>query len=265
MTKFLLYSISLILLLLSTNSSTLLAQLPEKSDTTLLHEVYYNNGKLSAKIWMSRSAGRGRASCWDHDGRLMFDSEISKIHGHHSVRFEHHPNKVVSKVFESSAPDAGIQWYKSIYFFDESGNKIGEEKRSHEDLERVTIPDFRKSPEQPIIQETQQCAVIYSNELWIINESEFTLLLESNARNVEKRDTLASGDSLMLANLIQAQYFEDPFKATTISVKPLKETRRTRKWSFVLYKSGEQKNSETSTRYYYAIAQRLKRKVAEKK
>jgi hypothetical protein len=265
MTKFLLYSISLILLLLSTNSSTLLAQLPEKSDTTLLHEVYYNNGKLSAKIWMSRSAGRGRASCWDPDGRLMFDSEISRLHGHHSVRFEHHLNKVVSKVFESSAPDAGIQWYKSTYFFDESGNKIGEEKRSHEDLERVTIPDFRKSPEKQENTPTQQCAVIYSNELWIVNESEFTLLLESKARNVEKRDTIASGDSLMLADLIQAQYFEDPFKATTISVRPLKESRRTNKWSFVFYKSGEQKNSGTSTRYYYAIAQRLKRKVAGEK
>jgi hypothetical protein len=51
----------------------------------------------------------------------------------------------------------------------------------------------------------------------------------------------------------------------SIILKPLKESLRTRKWSFVLYKNVEQKNSGTSMRYYNAIAQRLKRKVAGEK
>ena len=226
-------------------------------DTILLHEVKYENGKISARSWLLQSTGNGRAACWNPQGKVMFDSEISRNHGHHSVHFEHHANKVVSKIEESSAPDAGIQWYRSYFYFDENGNKTGENYDSHEDLIRVRVPEKLEQPKQET-QEIAKCAVIYSNETWFTNQTEFTLLVSYSARNEIKNDTIASGESIKMGNMIQAQYFEDPSKIAVFKAEPIKKTKRSSKWEFFFHKTAEEKIGESSKQYYFSIVQKLK-------
>ena len=228
-------------------------------DTILLHEEKYDNGKLSARSWLLQSTGNGRATCWNPQGKIMFDSEISRNHGHHSVHFKHHDNKVVSKIEESSAPDGGIQWYRSHFYFDENGNKTGENHDSHEDLIRVRVPEKREQPKQET-QEIAKCAVIYSNETWFINQTEFTLLVSYSARNETKTDTIASGETIKMGNMIQAQYFEDPSKTAVFKAEPIKKTKRSLKWDFFFQKTAEEKVGGTTSQYYFSIGQKLKTK-----
>jgi hypothetical protein len=103
------------------------------SDTQWLHRSFYPNHHWSAYSYLLFSTGNGQAVCFNPDGKIMFKSEISRNHGHHSVVFTHHQNKVVSKVEESQAPDAGIQWYRSEYYFDDRGIKTGESHDSYDE------------------------------------------------------------------------------------------------------------------------------------
>jgi hypothetical protein len=249
----------LMLLWIGWNSATM-AQTKSSGDTTVLHKVKYANGKLSAYSWMLKSTGNGRATCWDPQGKVMFDSEISRNHGHHSVQFEHHANKVVSKVEESSAPDAGIQWYQSTYYFDEKGIKTGENHQSHDDQLHVRIQEPYVVPQK----ETQQCAILYNNETWFINQTEFTLVVSYTARNETKTDTLASGDTLKIGDMIQAQFFEDPSKTATFRATPLKKNKRSAKWEFTFQKVGEVKKNPSCMSYYFVIGQRLIPRKKEK-
>ena len=229
------------------------AQKKSQSDTNVLHKVKYANGKHSAYSWMLKSTGNGKATCWDPQGKVMFDSEISRNHGHHSVHFQHHPNKVVSKIEESSAPDAGIQWYKSTYYYDDKGIKTGEYHQSHEGLTHL-------KPEQEYVvpvQKTIKCAGVYSNETWFINQTEFTLIASCTARNETKTDTLLSGDTVKIGNMIQAQFFEDPSKTAIFKAVPLKNNKRSSKWEFTFQNSGEAKNGDACMRYYFVIGQKL--------
>lgn len=251
----------LLMICLFSGIQDIAAQELKKNDTTVLHKVKYPNGKLSAYSWMLKSTGNGRATCWDPQGKVMFDSEISRNHGHHSVQFDHHPNKVVSRVEESSAPDAGIQWYRTTYYFDEKGIKTGENRQSHDDQLHIRLNDPPVVPEK----ETQQCAVLYNNETWFINQTEFTLIVSYTARNETKTDTIASGDTLKMGDMVQAQFFEDPSKTAIFQAIPLKKNKRSEKWKFSFQKSGESHQNNNCRRYYFTIVQSIDPKKSNKK
>lgn len=244
----------LVLLTTTAASQHLLAQHKKSGDTLILHKVKYPNGRLSAYSWMLGSTGNGRAICWDPKGAVMFDSEISRNHGHHSVQFDHHANKVVSRIEESSAPDAGIQWYRSTYYYDEKGVKTGEHHTSHDDMHHITRPGEVEIPVQHVVVPPP---VVYTNEIWFINQTEFTLIASYQVQNNIQTDTLRSGDTLQLGNLTQINRFENPTKTAIFNAKPLKNTKRSAKWNFVFQSCGEQQSDETRKRYYYVIGQQL--------
>lgn len=234
--------------------SSLFAQHKKSGDTLILHKVKYANGRLSAYSWMLESTGNGRATCWDPKGAIMFDSEISRNHGHHSVHFEHHPNKVVSRVEESSAPDAGIQWYRSTYYYDEKGVKTGENHDSYDDRPSLFVPGPQETPQQVIVPPP---VVTYTSEIWFINQTEFTLIASYTIKGETQSDTLRSGDTLNMGSITQLHAFENPTKSATFAAAPIKKTRRSAKWKFAFQASGEEKSTETNKRYYYVIGQQL--------
>ena len=230
------------------------AQHKKSGDTLILHKVKYTNGKLAAFSWMLQSTGNGRATCWDPQGKIQFDSEISRNHGHHSVQFEHHANKVVSRVEESSAPDAGIQWYRSTYYYDDKGVKTGENHDSYDDRPSIIVQDPQERPVQVVVPPP---VISYNSEIWFINQTEFTLIASYTMKGETQADTLRSGDTLKMGSLTQPHAFENPTKSTTFSAATIKKTRRSDKWKFAFQASGEEKSTETDKRYYYVIGQQL--------
>lgn len=236
-------------------------QVKTKGDTLILHKVNYANGKRSAYSWMLQSTGNGRATCWDPQGKIMFDSEISRNHGHHSVHFEHHANKVVSKIEESSAPDAGIQWYRSYFYYDEKGVKTGEHHDSYDDRPSTFI-----HPTEPYVvpKKEEVPPVMFTSELWLINQTEFDLIVSYTSGALTTSDTITSGDSLQVSALQRPQVFENPGKTTLFRAAPLTKTKRSRKWEYLFQPSGEEKNGDNRMRYYYVIGQKLVPKKGRK-
>lgn len=239
------------------------AQWEIKGDTIVLHRETYPNGKLSAYSYLLSPTSEGRATAWDPRGNVMFDSSIRRKWGHHSVNFTHHPNKIVSKVEESSAPDAGIQWYRAWYYFDEQGKFIRKDEDSHDRM--VTLPELRNpyepreevrvqpEKETPNEQEVMECAIIYHNETWFVNETPFDLEVKWSARGMEKSQLLKAGESAFMGDVIQAQFFQEPEKEAQFSAKPLSRQKKARgvRFEFLPLKT-EMQGNETK-RYYYRI------------
>ena len=254
-----------ILFLLLPLAITTQAQQKAAGDTLVLHKEKYPNGKLAAYSWILQSTGNGHAACWDKKGQVMFESDISRNHGHHSVYFEHHENKVVKKIEESSAPDAGIQWYRSYYYFDENGVKTGESHDSHDDRPSLYItgptftptqpqsPPQTQSPTQSPTQTQTQCAVIFQNELVVTNQTNFELLLSITSRGQHQFVRLKPKQSSIVLNEIQAQFFSDPAKTASIHITALNKARKAKGKMFSLVLKNEKKTSGSSVQFEYDV------------
>lgn len=187
----------------------------------------------------------------------MFESDISRNHGHHSVYFEHHANQVVKKIEESSAPDAGIQWYRSYYYFDENGVKTGESHDSYDDRPSLYVKDPTFTP-SPITTPTptptptvSECAVIFQNELVVTNQTSFELLLSITSRGQHQFVRLKPKQTSVVLNEIQAQFFSDPAKTASIHITALNKTRRAKgkTWKLIFKSELEKSTSEKSFQY----------------
>ncbi len=237
-----------------------------KLDTQWLHQKKYSNGRWSAYAYLLKSTGNGKAACFTPQGKVMFESSISRNHGHHSVAFWHHANGVVSKAEISQAPDAGIQWYKSQIYFNEKGEKLREEHQSHEDLERIMQinPPFEIHPSVPRPQQPSTptvppskpalpCAVIYSNVLAVENLTAFPVQIQFAARQRIKTCIIAPGESRNVDTLIQAQFFQNPLKEGIFQVE---FTQKRKKWECVSMPAIETKTSDSSTQFTVQILQK---------
>ncbi|MBX7095757.1 MAG: hypothetical protein K1X56_13630 [Flavobacteriales bacterium] len=216
-------------------------------DTLVLHLEKYANGKISAYSYLLNSTRTGRATAYTPDGKIMFDSEISRMHGSHSVTFYHHPNGVVSKIEEHSAPDAGIQWYNTTYFYNEKGELTDKRENNYND--RVTIqtpPDYKP-------QAVVECAVIYSNKTYFVNNSPYDLKVTYASRGESVVNSLKSGDTLYMGNQVQAQFFEDPSKTATFSAESLSKKKKAKKIKFEFGKANVKAVSPSEKAYYYEI------------
>jgi hypothetical protein len=239
-----------------------------KLDTQWLHQKKYSNGRWSAYAYLLKSTGNGKAACFTPQGKVMFESSISRNHGHHSVTFLHHANGVVSKAETSQAPDAGIQWYKSQIYFNEKGEKIREERQSHDDLERIMLldppfeihpsvprPNQPFTPTVPPSKPAPTCAVIYSNILVVENLTAFPIQVQFAARQRIKTSIIAPGESRNVDTLIQAQFFQNPIKEGVFQVEL---TQKRKKWECVSMPAIETKTSDSSTLFTVQILQKKK-------
>jgi len=229
------------------------------NDTQWLHQKRYASGRWSAYSYLLKSTGNGRAACFTPQGKIMLESSVSRNHGHHSVTFWHHPNGVVSKAEISQAPDAGIQWYRTTITFNEKGEKTGEETRSHEDLERLTLidPPFERPTTQvkPAPVTAQPCAIIYTNVLIVENLTQFPIQVQFAARSKIKTYLIPSGKQLAIDTLIQAQFFQNPQKEGILQIQFIKN-RKTVEWVALPVK--ETKPLPTTTLFTVQILQKKK-------
>ncbi|MFN3343829.1 MAG: hypothetical protein ACK40M_14120, partial [Flavobacteriales bacterium] len=230
------------------------AQKTQKSDTLVLHKEKYPNGKISAYSYILNSTGNGKAVCYDPQGKIMYQGEVSRNHGHRSVYFQHHPNKVVSKIELSSAPDGGIQWYRTYLFFNEQGVLVNKIEDNWDD--RVTVltdPGPGKKEEKPTPkQEVVECAVTYSNEAWLVNQTPHPIHVKWIARRDTITKTIQPRDTVFIANLIQAQFFADPYKSASVVVKKVKG-KPSKGVRYELIPLSEKQEGKEKKLYYYRV------------
>lgn len=227
-----------------------------KKDTLVLHLEKYPNGKISAYSYLLQSTGDGSAVCYDPKGKIMFQSGISRNHGHHSVHFKHHPNKVVSHIEESSAPDGGIQWYRTYYSFNEKGELI--QKREDNWDTRVTVQPQRYPDKTEPKQEIAECAILYSNEAWFINACPHSIEVRFYSRGDSSVRYIAPGDTVLLGNVVQAQFFQDPLIGSRLVCSSEKRKRRDKNIRYETRFSTFTPEGHTKRKYYYHILAVLK-------
>jgi hypothetical protein len=234
------------------------------TDTQWLHQKKYESGRWSAYSYLLKSTGNGKAACFTPQGKIMLESSVSRNHGHHSVTFWHHPNGVVSKAEISQAPDAGIQWYRTNITFNEKGEKTGEETRSHEDLERLTLIDPPLERPTTIIkiplETAQPCAVIYSNVLAVENFTQFPIKVQFAARNTIKTYLIPSGKQLAIDTFIQAQFFQNPQKEGILQIQFAKNRKTVDCYAL----PAEEKKINASTTMYNVQVLQKKKKISPK-
>lgn len=102
---------------------------------------YHKNGKISTEEFRNTAPdymAQGYARAYDKSGKLIYDQPTSRTGLLSSVRFKYYENGAVKSAEYNAHPDAGIQWYRKVTYFDEEGNITGVEEQSHDD--RATIP-----------------------------------------------------------------------------------------------------------------------------
>lgn len=132
-------------------------------DTTHLH--FFEDTTISTVIYYSQ--WDGKAIAYNKKGAIIYENGVRNFAGHASVHFTHYPSGAVKSAHYSSAPDAGIQWYKSDTQFDEEGNVTGFFEQSHEDLMR---PSFHTEPFQ------SSAITIYNHRIKFVNNTKYLIV-----------------------------------------------------------------------------------------
>lgn len=200
----------------------------------------------------------GKAIAYNIHGKQIKEWSLRKIAGHSSVSFSFYKNGAIKKAYWSSAPDGGIQWYKSTTYFDENGKITREDKDSREGL---NDPFNRKQLQQPTIktQEVATCAVIYSSEYWFTNTTRSTVsvVAKHKYRNDESSSViLKPGATLKGGYLIEAERFVPPDKYFTFYAT--QNDRRRKKQLIVVSSHRKPENTTKESRKYFYEVQAAK-------
>lgn len=101
---------------------------------------FFKTKQLSTQKCYDKDKRFGKAIAYNKKGVVIYEKELRTIAGHASVYFTYHPNGAICKAEWSSAPDAGIQWYKSSDEFDENGKLVHHSEQSYDDRLQLTVP-----------------------------------------------------------------------------------------------------------------------------
>jgi hypothetical protein len=230
--------------------------------------TYYHNGRVSTKECYDTLRHWGRATAYNPLGKEIYSREIRRIAGHASVAFSFYPNGGVKKAEYSSAPDAGIQWYRTYTSFAEDGTVTSEVHDGYDKGPGTTLlhnPSHipatppaivpPKRPKDTSQQTTMECGVIYSSEFWFKNTTPYTVVV-SAVRKGSKSETyiltLRPRQSMKAGQMIGAQQFNVPATYFDFSVRPLKESVRQKLIILPADTKPEQVQKDVM-RYYYDV------------
>lgn len=228
--------------------------------------TYFKNGKKATSQCYDTDNRWGQARAYTDKGAVIYEKELRKIAGHSSVQFSFYENGAVKRAEWSSAPDAGIQWYRTYTDFAPDGTVTSEVHDSYDNGPGTTAPFKRQeyiTPPSPTVSPTPApskpttigCAVIYSSEFWFINTTPYSVVVTATHkhRNNEMNSiTLRPRQSAKGGQVIQAQYFDDPAKQYDFSVRAVKPGNKTK---FILLPSDKkpEQTSKENQRYYFDI------------
>jgi hypothetical protein len=228
------------------------------SGRVVLH--FFTTGQLSTVEWTDKDGRFGRSRAFKRDGTVIADHHTRWIAGHASVHFEHHPNGAVSRCEFSDAPDAGIQWYRSVSTFDEQGNRTGFTEESNELLERTfTQPIEPLAPtEAPVRKpEVAICQKLFVNEVFLVNTTRqagkaTVKALRPSPVLRDSEHTLAPGDTVRLGNYSVGERCAAPDTELTVEVRRALRNRRKPAAPGVL-RTDNAPVDETTQRWYLVV------------
>lgn len=241
-----------------------MAQTDAYSDCT--YSYFKPSNKISTSICYDKDNRWGKAIAYNINGKIIYEKQLRKVAGHSSVTFSYHPNGAVAKAEWSSAPDAGIQWYKSIHEFSETGELINQTEWSHDQKpsnflmpdknHEINSYDNRMEEEEETENiEIVECIEPNVSELWFVNKTRYTLEIRSGHKlfHDEKYTALvAPGDTVKGGQQIQIGPFENPIAHFNIDIRK-KKKRKAGTFIIVPAKDGEVPVRKDLKQYYFEI------------
>lgn len=191
---------------------TCFAQLNCKTTTNESQEIittcFHANKTISTlEIW-DKDKRSGSVKGFDNQGKQLYHYYLRRFGGHASAAISYYLNGQVSRVNYSSAPDGGIQFYKSTIQFDELGKQTGFSEQKYPP-EQITITPPKKSPPPS---KTVECAVLVSDfyEVKNLTKSKVSLYVKTKSNpNYAKKEfylTLKPNEKLVIDSLVSAQF-----------------------------------------------------------
>lgn len=222
------------------------------SGTVVLH--YFTNGHVSTKEWMDTDERWGHSWAYDPQGQVIVDHYTRKVAGHASVHFEYHPNGGVSKAEFSDAPDAGIQWYRSITTFDPNGQRTGFSEEGHDDHDLIPNPGLlKRTPEVPAPPVVEQR--LFHNVYLVVNGDRkpcrVSLRPKAPSPLAQPLDaTLLPGDTLRGGDFTLGEVWGDPLQQVAVTAT---DAKRRKAWTVVRVDTVQVSPEQRS---YYLILRR---------
>ena len=181
--------------------------------TVVLHR--FSTGEVSTQQWTDRDGRRGPARAFKPDGTVVFEVPTRRIAGHATVRFSYHPNGAVSRAEFNSAPDAGIQWYRSTTEFDDAGDRTGFNEAGRDHLGPVPRLQAPAPPPPGPANRTAEvvhCQRLFANEVFVVNPGRFPVQVEATPRHPAPAlpggtFTLAPGDTVRIGTYSMGEVF----------------------------------------------------------
>ena len=211
---------------------------------------YYSSGELaSLEVQFSEQSSpdhrfrEALVEVYNKKKLLVYRAYRRKFAGHASVHLTYHPNGGVKSIRYSSAPDAGIQWYKEYYELDEEGEVRAHRKQSHDDMlspvvrpapsipkPGLTVPDVPSKREQkeflpncPPCPQEAACATLMISQTAIVNKTGKALWLKLDSKGIYgakgSETMLAANDTLFTPEYHYADQFIPREKLYALSTK----------------------------------------------
>lgn len=225
--------------------SCFLFSLTAFSQQDTLHIHYFQSNEVSALIVLSDNR-EGFAKAYSIDGKEIYSKSIRRFGGHESVEFRHFESGGVKEANYSSAPDGGIQWYKSTTYFDEVGNVTGFQENSHEQL----LSPLKKI-HAPVVPEVVSCASIHENIIVVHNHSRHTIEYIFTKAGKEQTFVFRPGEHKQVISYISAEITQVPNDFYTSTIK-MKKNKRNKKFKTIIEST---KTDSLKTTYHFHVFQ----------
>lgn len=182
----------------------------------------HRNGTVSTREEWDKDKRSGRLKIYTNDGKMLQELQLRNFAGHASAHLSYHANGQVSRVEYSSAPDAGIQFYRASYAYNEEG-KLTDKWEEEHPYRLYTEPMLLPEHEQPVRKEspkspspTLQCASPFFSVYEIRNLSGKKTRLSVKARpnlivaGKNQEFTLKPGETRRVDSLVYAERHIEP-------------------------------------------------------
>ncbi len=203
--------------------------------------TFFESGYVSTMRCMNSDGYSYTTSAYNEEGQVIDTWQESRMHVLSSVIFTFHPNGGIAKAVYSSHPDGGIQWYRSTSEYNQQGVRVDftEESSGDNGYEHQTIvphPKLNQDKSVNAPSEEMQCAVIYTSELWMDNQSGRNVYLKVRSLSISNDQSqwilLKKGEAKKVGEQIQAQFFESPLNRYSIEIYNRRKKRiKSIQWS----------------------------------
>lgn len=244
------------------------------------HTHYFTSGELSTLI-VYEDSQKGKAKAFDKSGEVIYEKRVRKYAGHASVHFTHYKSGAVKTAQYSSAPDGGIQWYKSTTEFAEDGTVTNETEQQNELIYnpphypihksiRPTLPDLPEQPvkpkpqpqpqPQPQKKETPQrkreivtCASIHQNQIYLVNHTPHTLLFTFKDRGENSVFHLEPDTRQKAVSYISADITQPPKSQLSYTFKINNKSKKSRRKAQIKLVQEVIKKEQLKTEYIFHL------------